>query len=300
MIGKIKSFLFDKRFPHFLPYILAKKHFLKFKIKEPEKILLSLTFDVEYNPLIEDNHVENFLEKSKSFLEKSNSTIFVCSEVVEKTEKLKNFKNCEIGLHGYKHELWGDEKWWLAKSQLNKDEKRKLLELSIKIFKKKGLKRPVSFRAPYMISNLETLKILEEFNFLVDSSASTYLNEDPLPYRIGKITRIPVSVNPIPEIRKIFLLPFGFYKIFNMQNFYNFDEEKFFEYVKILTSFQLANKIKPHLVFLAHSYEFFKIEKLSYCSPKNYRTLIKMVKILKDEYEIETLTIKNLAKKVFV
>jgi len=300
MIERIKSFLFDKRFPHFLPYILIKKHLTKIKLKEPKKILLSLTFDVEFNPIIEDKHVEIFLKRYKNFLEKNNSTLFVCGKVVKESKELQKFKRCEIGLHGYAHELWGKEKWWINKKPIDKKTKIELLKLSMKNFKEKKIKRPVSFRAPYMISNLETLKIIENFGFAVDSSASTYLNEDNLPYKHSKIIRIPVSVKPIPEFKKIFFLPFAFYKIFNMQNFCKFNEKEVADFIRVVTSFQEANKIKPHLVFLAHSYEFFNISKLKYCSPKNYESLRKMVKFLKKNYEIEMVRIKDLAKRIFI
>ena len=300
MIGRIKSLLFDKRFPHFFPYTLIKKHFTKIELKEPKKILLSLTFDVEFNLFIENKHVEIFLKRYKNFLEKNNSTLFVCGEIVKESKELQKFKKCEIGLHGYAHELWGEEKWWLNKKPIDKKTKIELLKISMKNFEEKRLRRPVSFRAPYMISNLETLKIIENFGFTVDSSASTYLNENNLPYKHSKIVRIPVSVNPIPEFKKIFFLPFAFYKIFNMQNFCNFDEEELRNYIRVVTSFQEANKIKPHLVFLAHSYEFFNVSELKYCSPKNYESLRKMVKFLKENYEIEILRIKDLAKRVLI
>jgi len=300
MIRRIKSLLFDKRFPHFFPCILIKKHFTRLKLREPKNILLSLTFDVEFNPIIKNKHVEIFLKRYKNFLEKNNSTLFVCGEIVGKSEELQKFKKCEIGLHGYAHELWGEEKWWVNKKSIDEKTKIELLKISLRNFEEKRLKRPVSFRAPYMISNSETLKIIENFGFTVDSSASTYLNEDNLPYKHSKIIRIPVSVNPIPKSKKIFSLPFGFYKIFNMQNFYDFNEEELENYIRVVTSFQETNKIKPHLVFLAHSYEFFNVSELEYCSPKNYKSLRKMVKFLKENYEIETLRIKDLAKRVFI
>ncbi|MEM5855548.1 MAG: polysaccharide deacetylase family protein [Candidatus Aenigmatarchaeota archaeon] len=298
MLGKIKSLVSDKRFPHFLPYVLVKKSLLKLKLKEPEKIILSLTFDVEYNPMVENKHVEIFLKKYRDFLEKNTSTLFVCGEIVKGNRELKKFRKCEIGLHGYAHELWGEEKWWLNKKPIDKKMKEELLKLSLRIFTKKRIKKPVSFRAPYMLSNKETLKILEKFGFIVDSSASTYLGEELLPSKNSKIVCLPVSANPIAKIKRIFLLPFAFYTIFNMQNFCKFDEERLREFIKIVTSFQEANGIKPHLVFLAHSYEFFKT-KLDYCSPKNFETLKDIVKFLKENYEIESLRMRELAKRVF-
>ncbi|MGC8812275.1 MAG: DUF2334 domain-containing protein [Candidatus Aenigmatarchaeota archaeon] len=288
----------DKRFPHFLPYILAKKYFLKFEIKEPEKILLCLTFDVEFNPAIENEHVKVFLRKYRNFLEKNNCTIFVCGEIIKEIREIKKFRRCEIGLHGYAHELWGREKWWINKKPIDKKTKTELIKLSLKIFEEQKISKPVSFRAPYMVCNEETLKVIEKFNFLVDSSASTYLNEDSLPYKYSKLVRLPVSVNPIPKIKRVFTLPFAFYTIFNMQNFCEFDEEKIEEFVRVVTSYQVANGIKPNLVFLAHSYEFFE-NKLSYCKPRNYKTLKDIVKFLKENYEIELLRMKELAKRVF-
>ena len=298
MIGRIKSFLLEKRFPHFFPYTLSKKYFLKLEYKEPEDILFALTFDIEYNPKIENKHVEIFLRKFRNFLEKNNCTLFVCGEIVKESKSLKKLKKCEIGLHGYAHELWGDEKWWLNKKPIDKGTKINLIKLSIESFKEKKIKRPVSFRAPYMLTNSETLKIIESFGFFVDSSAATYLNENPLPYKFSKVIRVPVSVNPIPEIKRSFFIPFAFYKIFNMQNFCNFDKEKLVEYVRIVTAFQEKNGIKPNLVFLAHPYEFFKIDKLDYCSPKNYSVLKKLVKFLRENYDIKMLNIKDLAKMV--
>ena len=301
MINKIRSFLFDKRLPHFFPYTLLYKLLTKVEIVEPEKILLSLTFDIEYHQSIEKNYLKNFFQNFKNFLKKTRSTLFVCGETIEEVarELKKLQKNCELGLHGYKHELWGDEKWWLNKKPIDKKTKIKLIKLSFEEFKRNKLKKPISFRAPYMISNKETLEILNSFGFKVDSSNCTYLSKDTLPSKYKKMIRIPVSVNPIPTFKKRFLIPFSFYKIFNMENFYAFEKNDILEFVKIVTSFQQANDIRPHLVFLAHPWEFVRVKNLGYCSPKNYSILEKMINILKENYRIKFLKIVELSKEVF-
>jgi len=301
MTNKIKSFLLDKRLPHFLPYTLIHKFLTKIEIVEPNEILLSLTFDIEHHSFVEKNYLKKFFQKFKNLLKKTRSTLFVCGKIIEEVAKelRKIQKDCELGLHGYKHELWGDEKWWLNKKPINKKTKIKLIRLSFENFKKNRLKKPISFRAPYMVSNEETLDILNNFGFKVDSSNCTYLNEDVLPSKYKKIVRIPVSVNPIPIFKKKFLIPFSFYKIFNMENFHVFEKNEILEFVKIVTSFQQANGIRPYLVFLAHPWEFIHVKNLAYCSPKNYSVLEKIVNILEENYKIKFLKIAELSKEVF-
>jgi len=305
MLKRASSLLFEKRFPHFLPYFLIRKYSMKKRIKKisPKKLTVALTFDIERDSITDDQASKIFLRKIKNFLEKNKvvSTFFIQANLIQHViDEIKKLGKNEIGLHGFSHELWGDEKWWLKKHALGLVEKEKLLDLSLEEFNKYKLKRPTSFRAPYMIINRETIELLADFNFKIDSSLPSYEGISPIPLRFfDKITSIPVSVDPEPNISFRFILPYCTYRIFTMGSLVNFNKNKFLNFVNKIISFQIWSDCKPHLVFLAHPWEFVKNKNLDYCSPKNYELLKDVCLTLEKNYKVEYVTMKELGKKLW-
>lgn len=305
MLKRTSSLLFEKRFPHCLPYIVIKKLMSK-RVKDVriKKLMIALTFDIENDPLTDSyKSSETFLKKiSKlSKRERVKSTFFVQGNLISRfanqLQKLQ-IRN-EIGLHGFAHELWGNEKWWLKKSALKFNEKRKLLELSLEEFHKCELKKPVSFRAPNMVINEETIKLLSDFGFKVDSSLPSYEGILPIPLKIfNNLISIPVSVNPEPKISFKLIFPYCFYEIFNMKIIASFNEVEILNFVKSVVSLQKMFNYLPHIVFLAHPWEFTKIDdkKFEYCTERNYKILKNMRSVIEKEYKVEYMTMNELKK----
>jgi len=304
MLQNFFSFVFDKRFPYYLPYNYLKSLPIKKSLtnQKVKGVRISLTFDVERLP-------ENGLKDPKEFLikiskilkqKKANSTFFIEGSLIGKfPDSVKIIKkNNEIGLHGFQHELWGNEKWWLNKRSLKKLEKIRLIEKSFEIFEKNNLKKPESFRAPYMISNNETKSILNNFGFKVDSSPSSYLGVKPIPNFQNSLVEIPVSANPLFKINTMFFIPFSYYEIFNMEILKKITKKNFLNFIDNVVNFQVTNNIEPHLVFLAHSWEFSNTEeeKFNYSSPKNYEVLKSFLELLERRYKVKYMTIKKLSK----
>lgn len=78
---------------------------------------------------------------------------------------------CEIGLHGYSHE---------GAYAMTVDQERDVLEKCIQLVTDlQGGKRPVGYRAPLYQIRETTVKLLQEYNFLYDTSMNAY---DSLPY----------------------------------------------------------------------------------------------------------------------
>jgi len=303
MLGRIYSLFSDKRLPYYLPYTILKKFLIARRIEKsiPKKLMLSLTFDVEPDPL-SDNHemVFDFLSRIEKVVEE-DSTFFVQGNLIkELTYHLKELqKKNEIGLHGFAHELWGDEKWWIDKNALSLKEKTKLLTLALSYFKKNGLKRPVSFRAPYAIINTGVLNLLKKFDFIVDSSASSYEGIPPLPNNLNGLTIIPVTANPVPKFSIKKLIPYCYYEIFTLETVISFSKKELLDFVTLVTSFQKTNNCRPHLIFIAHPWEFVKSGgDRKYSSPKNYKLLKKVCSTLEKNCKVEYVTMKKLPKKL--
>lgn len=88
----------------------------------------------------------------------------------------------EIALHGYAHE---------AASQMTAEQERDVLEKCIALVKDLTGKPPVGYRAPLYMLQERTISLLQEYNFLWDSSLTHY---DSTPYFLPKN---PAPVEPI-------------------------------------------------------------------------------------------------------
>ena len=267
----------------------------------PKELMIALTFDVEHDPMSESHEmVSDFLSRIEKVAEE-NSTFFVQGNLInELANHLKELeKKNEIGLHGFAHELWGDEKWWIDKNTLNLKEKTSLLSLALSYFKKNNLKRPLSFRAPYAVINREVLNLLRKFDFIIDSSATSYLGVFPLPKNLNGLISIPVSANPVPKISVRKMIPYCYYEIFTAETVLSFSRKELLDFITTITSFQKTHNCKPHLVFIAHPWEFVMFGgDRSYSSPKNYKLLKKIFSTLEKNCKVEYVTMKQLSKKL--
>lgn len=296
----------DTRMPFYLPYNILKTIYVNNTAKKDIKfgdiaIKIALTFDVEYDYGSSGNKNkkalnEFFADKFDKLTSngKIATTLFVQGDLIEelKTKLNEAALYHEIGLHGYEHELWGNPVWFLKDKYISENEKEKLLIKSIEIFEKNELKKPVSFRAPNMIINKKALRLLNKYGFTSDSSLPSYLGYYPCIDAYEKPVLIPITVNPKPYR----LFPFTKYKVFNLFNIIRMSEGDIVEYVNEIIAFQIAKSNIPHLVFLAHSWEFSDLERFGYCTNENVNKFKNFINILKNNYNTEFVKIKDILK----
>jgi hypothetical protein len=183
--------------------------------------------------------------------------------------------------------------------------RRELLQRSLKCFADNELIRPTSFRAPDLVADQATLRLLEEHSFIVDSSAPSYCGVAPVPTKpLGgnsKLLSIPVTANPIPHFQTRYFMPFTFYELFNMARLATSDDHHFIEYVGEVLAFQVKAGVSPHLIFLAHPWEFKEWtdkNRPSYCSSHNYDLLSKKLLSLEERYRLRYVSMKELPRLV--
>ena len=210
-----------------------------------DKMELKLTFDIESTSPKPINLILDILDWHNY-----KAIFFVPAKILDSSPaiflKIRN-KGHEIGLHGYKHERF---------DMLNQQEKQKILEKSIKIYKSLFKTAPECFRAPQFSADFELLNLLEELKFKYDSSIvqfpisqaiffpskiSLYLKHLKFNHYINKhnlkIKEMPVSSFIFPiSMLSLRLLPLFIFKI--------------------LSSLSLIFRRDKKIVFLAHSYEF--------------------------------------------
>jgi hypothetical protein len=306
MIGRLRSLMFDKRLPHLLPYAYLRNAYEAGKVnrmlekndgKKVEKLSFAVTYDVEKDPIERgDKGLDEFLSmKSKK------ATFFVEGSLISgfKERIVGLAASNEIGSHGYDHENWGDDAWWLPKIGIDGKEKSRLVAEIIDIFKENNLKAPVSFRAPFTLINDETLRILKSFRFEVDSSIESYLGGYPFPKMKFGLMTIPISMSPIAKFAFRGGIPHAYYEMFTLKTVLSFSQEELLDYVGMVVSLQSAKGISPNLVFLSHPWEYMDMGgndsgDLSYCSSDNYEVLKETLNAIESRYMVEYVTMKEL------
>jgi hypothetical protein len=312
-LSRLLDLVSDTRMPHFFPYHQLKRsrRLSHTTIPYESPLYIALTFDVEYDfgssakkPSIEA--VEPFLKQLLKLTEewKAVFTLFVQGDMMDRYSDvlLELQDRHEIGLHGYAHELWGRAKWFLPKKPISHDTKNRLLEESLKVFSRNHLAPPVSFRAPDLVADADTLQLLPEYGFSVDSSAPSYCGASPLPTRplgTSPLLSIPITAAPTSHVRTKYLLPFAAYEVFNMAWLATVNDQSFLNYVDEVLSFQTNARTKPYLVFMAHPWEFRKWpekKEYDYCSKDNYELLHLKLKLLEKRYKVKYVCLKELAR----
>lgn len=290
------------------------------KIETLDKVTIMLTFDVEQDfgsfkakigksNIITSNSMGSFLSNILDILKsyKIKSTFFVQASLINDSnyELFKDIqKNHEIGLHGYNHEPWGYD-WFIFERVPPIKERERLLVESLKKFEEYHLKRPVSFRAPNMVIDIESLKLLSHYGFKFDSSAQSYKGVYPIVTNIiidvdKIITEIPVSACPIPCIANKCILPYIKYNLLNLKTLKEIDNHKFINIIECIFKIQRLHNQEQHLVILSHSWEFTDYTKkyFNYCGKENYITLIHILELLEDMYDVNYTTIKEFGEKL--
>ena len=104
--------------------------------------------------------------KVKAFLKKAKKATFpITANLVDRYPVLFQ-TDAEFAVHGYRHTDY---------SGLEAAEQERHLEKSFNIFQRRGLEA-VGFRAPYLKTNADTLRLLKKLGFLYDGSAVIHWN----------------------------------------------------------------------------------------------------------------------------
>ncbi|EKD63243.1 MAG: glycosyl transferase group 1 [uncultured bacterium] len=321
--SKIKDFLREPRLPHMFfsqswRYFNFSKIYTK-KINLSDPVLCSLTVDVErnYGSAADDSDTDHTEETCEKFFTDFNgfceqqelkSTLFVQGSLVPKfATQLKEYdeKGHEIGVHGMYHELWAKAKWFLQDRPLTKAEKMLFMEQAMANFEKAGLHKPVSFRAPNMVINEKSCDVLAHYGFKYDSSFASFRGRDfgikfPIPYKVGDVHGVPVSFDPLPHfVRRALIVPISNYWVMNLYYLLSLSDSDLEEAIKRILWSQKKAKVKPHLVFLAHSWEFESCDQYPYCNGENYSKLAKKFYMLRQKFNLKFLTFENLCKEVW-
>ena len=317
-LTRLVDFLLDPRMPQYLPYVklkqLRRSKPAEIDVSHDSPVLVALTFDIEYDfgssaKEATFGAVEPFLQRLPSFAKDSGAvfTLFIQGDLVARFAHYFQELQAghELGLHGYAHELWGSAKWFLPHHPTHVNMRRELLEQSLNCFADNNLIRPTSFRAPDLVADQDTLRLLEEHEFIVDSSAPSYYGVPPAPTKLlgaaSKLISIPITVNPVPCFQTRYFVPFTFYEIFNMARLAASDDSHFIKYVGEVLAFQVTAGVSPHLVFLAHPWEFKEWtdnRRLSYCSSHNYDLLCRKFSLLEERYQMRYVSMKELSQLV--
>lgn len=286
--SKVLDFLLDQRFPWMFWRLFQRKIGQPFEKKGFNKIYVCLTFDVEQDNGSAGegslNKTASFLNQISRILKNKKATFFIQGNLIStfsKQLKLLN-KDHELGLHGFTHQgLWGEPVWFLKEKSLVKKAKDKALELSLKSFSKNNLAKPRSFRAPNMIINRESLKLLKDYKFLVDSSFSSFRKFSQT-YKIGKIWEIPVSSLSRPLLRLKWGIPNLDFQVLNIANLKRLKTSTWQKNIDLM----LTSSSLPHLVFLGHSWDFDK------------KVFADFIKYLEDTWKVEYVTMEELTKRM--
>jgi peptidoglycan/xylan/chitin deacetylase (PgdA/CDA1 family) len=296
----------DPRAPLYLLDTYRKKRLI-IKLEEGgmlkgSKIYLMMTYDVEgYDKANQIESVKFFLKRAQKLLKKKNikATFFIQGNLIEDLNKpltrLEEDKH-ELGLHGYSHEPWGYD-WFIRDEVPSINVRKKILKKSIAVFIKHGLRKPISFRAPHLVIDSTSLRLLEEFDFRIDSSAQSYKGIMPLISKVNNLLEVPVSVSPIPRINLRRYIPYIDYLAFNMENLAGKLREELLDYVSTIFAVQKLYDQPLHLVFLAHSWEFMEhpptAKGYRYCSNENFKKIFDMIELIQRRFKAKFLTMKD-------
>ena len=310
--------IMDPRMPQYLPCAklrqLRRKELAEVNISDNSPVLVALTFDIEYDfgssaKEATIDAVEPFLQRLPALTKELGAvfTLFVQGDLVERFDSYFHELQAEheLGLHGYSHELWGKEKWFLPHHPTSLPVREELLKRSMRCFSDNDLTPPASFRAPDLVADRDTLRLLEKYGFAVDSSAPSYYGVPPAPTKplgmASNLLSIPITASPVPRFQTRYFIPFTFYEVFNMARLTTTDDSHLLNYVGEVLAFQVGAGVSPHLVFLAHPWEFKEWAdkgKPGYCSSHNYELLSRKLSLLERKYRLRYVGMKELSQSL--
>ena len=303
---RILDLLTDPRLPHCLPKALWRRYAFRRRSRSKpviDKLHVLLTVDVEQDngrqgPKYDAGMCGPFLERFSEIcrVEGWRTTLFVQGAIVEQLGPQLRYlePDHELGLHGYYHELWGSPRWYMRGQTMDIESRRTCLALGLHGFRRAGLSRPLSFRAPWLIADQATLRLIQEAGFTIDSSLPSYRGILPVPYQEGHLTRIPVTASPTPFLIKRGHFPvFTPYCILNLQNFVLSDEAKILTVLAEVFAYQISKQVIPHIVIFMHPWEFYSSPADGFASEANFDRLVRRLQWLQTLWNLEYQTMQS-------
>lgn len=201
----------------------------------------------------------------------------------------------ELGLHGLHHEVWGRSRWWQyrqGKAGLGAGQKRERLRASLALFAQAGLTAPRSFRAPYLNADRATLRLLAGHGFSSDSSPASYLGALPLARRRQGLWSVPVTAAPTAvRAGRLYRFP-----ELAMGALADMSETEFAALVAaaLRVQVQAGGPVAPHLVVLAHPWEFEPTPGVAHGSAENWGRLERLLGWLRARYDVRLCSVSEL------
>jgi hypothetical protein len=144
------------------------------------------------------------------------------------------------------------------------------------------------------------MKLVERASFIVDSSDPSFKGMHPI-RQSGNITRISVTTHPISYFKSRKGIVFTKFHLFNLKSLNEFHGEKFIEFISQALKWQVYRQQIPHLVFLAHPWEFFTNsadefdENFAHRGPQNYEVLKDRLALLENNFGVRYVPLNKLS-----
>ena len=308
--GRALDALCEPRLPHHAPFWLARHARFgsasgtsRVVLPRTEPLPVALTFDVEQD--LGSFGSPARWETCGSFLDWLaeaapahgwRTTLFVQgSLVLPLAAPLGRLEpEHEIGLHGYLHELWGRPLWFGVQRASPIAERPRLLQRGREAFEQAGLKPPVSFRAPNLVADRNTLSLLPTHGFTLDSSGPAFRGCLPVATRHKGLLRIPVSADPRPKVRRRWGVPtWARFDHLNAQTVLFSPLPELLSVVQAILHAQDLIGCPRHLVLLAHPWEFANVGRTG-CAAENRELLVKRLAALSSHMTMQFRTMSQL------
>jgi hypothetical protein len=111
--------------------------------------------------------------------------------------------------------------------------------------------------------------------------------------------RIPVSTSPFPYYNQRRGMVYTKFHVLNLKLLNNLDQDEFYRCTDQILRLQVYKKQIPHLVFLFHSWEFYKDDEkgwgnqFNHRGEKNYEILKNKLKLLEKKYSVKYVTLNE-------
>ena len=299
--------LLDPRLPQAAPYTLWRR----WRYSPPacatasDPVRICLTFDIEHDfrrPATAGSSAR-FLPRYLGWMQRRGwrGTLYIQGDLVPSLGDLLHQagEQHELGLHGLHHEVWGRSRWWqyrLGLPGLPVAERRRRLDRALDLFDRADLQPPRSFRAPYLNADRHTLKLLRERGFTSDSSPASYLGAIPVPRQSDGLWRIPVTAHPRPEWHR----RGARYHELTLAAMSSMSDAEIMATVSIAVDLQRrrGSPMPPHVVLLAHPWEFELTAGVSYASEANWDRLARIVETIGAAFPPRAITVSDLVTTV--
>jgi len=144
------------------------------------------------------------------------------------------------------------------------------------------------------------MALLQEAGFVLDSSASAFRGCPPEVSVVGPLARVPVSASPRPVIRRRFGVPtWARYRLLNLATLLFLPAGDLLDLIHEIFAAQATSSIGPHLVVLAHPWEFADVGSPG-CGVANYQRLLDRVDFLSAHFDLDVVPLRDLAQRALI